>query len=92
MPHGIPLGQPDRYITANRIDDDVAERMFSSIDLAYAYLDLTMGGNDIGVHHRPKRNRYTIAGKPISRRTIDRLVYFGVIREADLDWGKYGSN
>lgn len=81
MPHGIPLGDPDRCIRDSYISLAMFERL--PCDLKGIYISLCAGAL-IGVHYRPKRHRYTIDGKPMPRRTIDRLVYFGVIDEGEL--------
>lgn len=81
MPHGIPLGQPDRFIEFQPYSHDFCDGLPRDLAKIFHW------HSKIGVHHRPKRNRYTIAGKPISRRTIDRLVYFGVIDETELQNG-----
>lgn len=90
MPHGIPLGKPDRYLNVDgHISIEAINRMSKELRDVVCWLCL---GVSIGVHNRTKRNRYTIAGKPITRRTIDRLVYFGVLDETELNGGCDGSN
>lgn len=79
MCHSRPA-KPDRYLTYH----DVGDRLLSASPKVIAANALMANGWSVCVHHRPCRNRYTLAGKPITRRVIDRLVYFGVLDEEEL--------
>lgn len=80
MPLLPPLDDPIRYIEPMAVPDK-AGRMADDVRAIYGQM---MSGHFLGVHRRPVRNRYTINGQNISRKMIDRLVYFGVIDEEQL--------
>ena len=80
MPLSPPPEKPCRYVEPIPVPSK-AGRMADDIRAIYGQM---MSGHFLGVHKRPVRNRYTINGQSISRKMIDRLVYFGVIDDEEL--------
>lgn len=80
MPLITPRGQPDRFLPYK----DVGDRILSAGQDLLEANEAMRSGSRIGVHVRPVRNRYSLDGSAVSRKLIDRLVYFGVIVEGEL--------
>lgn len=82
-------GDPDRHLTTRAIPESSCKLM--SGDLMAVYM-LLLNGIRIGVHERSTRNRYSVLGRPLPRRIVDRLIYFGVIDVLEMRGGCDGEN